>query len=423
MGSSARSRRKEEWTMDVLITRCAGLDVHKKEVTACVRIPGDGPTRHQEIRRFGTTTRQLALLRTWLAGAAVTTVGMESTGVYWRPVYYALEADFDCWLLNAAHMHNVPGRKTDQADAAWIAQLVEHGLVRPSFVPEPAFRELRMLTRTRKRFSDDRIRHVLRLQAVLEDAGIKLASVATDVMGVSGRSMVEALIAGDRDPERVADLARTALRRKIPDLAEALEGRFLDHHARLAREALHHCDAATASVARLSERITELLAPWSTQRRLLETIPGVSTLTAEAILAEVGPHISRFPTAAHLASWAGVCPGNNESAGKRRSGRTRKGNQWLRRALVQAAHAAGRTKTYLGAQYARLRARRGAGKAALAVAHSILVIAYHVLRDHKPYTDLGPDWFHQRRDPANYQAYLVRKLTSLGLQVTVAPTA
>ena len=410
--------------MDVLINRCAGLDVHKKEITACVRTPGDGLTRHQEIRRFGTTTGQLRLLRMWLSEAAVTTVGMESTGVYWRPVYYSLEADFECQLLNAAHMHNVPGRKTDQADAAWIAQLVEYGLVRPSFVPGPTFRQLRMLTRARRRFVDDRSRHVLRIQAVLEDAGIKLGSVATDVMGVSGRSMLEALVSGERDPAVLADLARRTLRRKIPELTEALEGGFAEHHATLVSQALAHCDAATASIGVLSDRIAELLAPWSAQRLLLETIPGVSTLTAETILAEIGPDIGRFPSAAHLASWAGVCPGNNESAGKRKSGRTRKGNMWLRRALVLSAHAASLSRnTYLAAQYSRLRARRGTGKAALAVAHSILVVIYHVLRDAKPYEDLGPDWFDQRRDPVAYQAYLVRKLESLGLEVTVSATA
>ena len=409
--------------MELMMDRCAGLDVHKKTVTGCVRVPGDGGGRLQETRTFGTTTGQLKLLGDWLAGHGVTTVGMESTGVYWRPVYYALEERFECWLVNAAHMHNVPGRKTDVADAAWICRLVEHGLVRPSFVPDPTFRVARMLTRSRKTVIDERTRHVQRLQAVLEDAGIKLSSVASNVLGVSGRKMLEALLAGERDPAVLADLSVRQLRRKIPELQEALEGRFEFHHAALITECLAHIDAADESIDRLSDRICELLAPWSSALVLLDTIPGVDRRTAEVVLAEVGPDMSRFPTASHLASWAGLCPGNNESAGKHRNGRTRKGSKWLRRGLVQSAHAAGLShNNYLAAQYARLRGRRGPGKAAVAVAHSILVIAWHILTTGEPYRDLGADYFTERRGGDSYKRYLVGQLERLGHTVTLTAT-
>lgn len=406
--------------MELLIERCAGLDVHKKTVTACVRVPGAGGTRLQETRTFGTTTLQLRRLGEWLGGHGVTTVGMESTGVYWRPVYYGLETAFECWLVNAQHMHNVPGRKTDVADAAWICRLVEHGLVRPSFVPAEAFRVARMLTRARKTMTDERTRHIQRIHAVLEDAGIKLASVATNVMGVSGRKMLAALLDGERDPEVLAELAVRRLRAKIPQLQEALEGRFAAHHAVILAESLAHIDAADESIARLSDRVCELLAPWSEQLNLLDTIPGVDRVSAEVILAEIGPDMSRFPTAGHLASWAGMCPGNNESGGRRRSGRTRKGSKWLRRALVQAAHAAALTRsTYLGAQYHRLRARRGPSKAAVAVGHSILVIAWHLLSTGQPYQDLGADYFINRRSGDRYKTYLVAQLERLGHTVTL----
>jgi transposase len=407
--------------MELLIERCAGLDVHKKTVVACARVPGDGGRRLQETRTFGTTTRQLRRLNEWLAGHGVTTVGMESTGVYWRPVYYALEVGFECWLVNAQHMHNVPGRKTDVIDAAWICRLVEHGLVRPSFVPDPTFRVARQLTRSRKALVDERTRHVQRIHAVLEDAGIKLASVASDIMGVSGRRMLSALLGGERDPEALAELAVRQLRAKIPQLQEALEGRFDTHHAALLAEALAHIDAADESIGRLSDRVCALLAPWSAQLRLLDGIPGVNRTTAEVILAEIGPDMGRFPTAAHLASWAGMCPGNNESAGKHRSGRTRKGSKWLRRALVQSGHAAGLTKdTYLSAQYHRLQGRRGSKRAAVAVGHSILVIAWHLLSTGQEYRDLGGDYFTNRRNSDAYKNYLLRELARLGHTPTAA---
>ena len=336
---------------------------------------------------------------------------------------YALEARFECWLVNAQHIHNVPGRKTDVADAAWMCRLVEHGLVRPSFVPDPGFRVARQLTRARKAITDERTRHIQRLQAVLEDAGIKLSSVASNVIGVSGRKMLDALVAGERDPEVLAEMAVRQLRRKIPDLQEALEGRFDAHHAALLAESLRHIDSADESIGRLSDRICELLAPWSRQLALLDTIPGVDRISAEVILAEIGPDMTRFPTAAHLASWAGLCPGNNESGGRQRSGRTRKGSKWLRRTLTQSAHGAGLTKdTYLAAQFARLRSRRGPGKAAIAVAHSILVIAWHLLTRDEPYHDLGGDYFASRRNGDAYKTYLVRQLERLGHNVVLTAT-
>ena len=408
--------------MDQLIERCAGLDVHKASVTACVRVPVEGGTRRQQIRTFRTTTAGLVLLRDWLASYQVTVVGMESTGVYWKPCYWLLEDDFACWLLNARHLRNVPGRKTDVADAAWICQLVEHGLVRPSFVPPKPIRELRDLTRYRKALVQERTREAQRLHALLEDAGIKLSSVASDTLGVSGRLMLEALVGGTHDPEVLADLAKGQLRRKLPALREALEGRFGAHHALLLGEMLARIDHTDEAICRLSEEVARRLAPFSPLLALLITIPGVSTRVAEVILAEIGTDMGRFPTAGHVASWAGICPGNNESAGKHFSGQTRKGSKWLRMALVEAAKAASRTKgTYLAAQYARLKGRRGHKRATIAVAHSILVIAYHVLERGEPYSDLGADYFLDRHASQAYKNRLVRQLERLGHKVTLEP--
>jgi transposase len=405
-----------------LVERCAGLDVHQASVTACTRVPGPGGERHEEIRTFATTTVGLLALRDWLESFGVTLVGMESTGIYWRPVFYLLENDFECWLLNAEHLHNVPGRKTDVQDAAWICQLVEHGLVRPSFVPPQPIRELRDLTRYRKALIEERVREVQRLHKVLEDAGIKLSSVASKVLGVSGRAMIEALVKGTRDPDVLADLAKGALRRKIPQLKEALEGRFGSHHALLASEMLALVDHIEESIQRLSSRIEEVIAPFANEVALLNTIPGVDRRTAEVIIAECGPDMSRFPTAAHLASWAGMCPGNNESGGKRHSGKTRKGSKWLRKALVEAAHGAARSKgTYLSAHYARIRGQRGPRKAAVATGHSILVIAYHLLSRREPYSDLGADYFVQRQTKTAYKNRLVRQLERMGFNVTLEP--
>jgi transposase len=408
--------------MDTLIERCAGLDVHRDTVAACVRIPDGNGGRAQEVRTFRTTTSQLQRLALWLAANGVTVVGMESTGVYWRPVYYLLEDDFACWLLNARHLHNVPGRKTDVADAIWICELVEHGLVRPSFVPPRDIRQLRDLTRYRRAVIDERGREVQRLHKVVEDAGIKLSSVTSQVLSVSSRAMLDALIAGERDAGRLAELAKGRMRAKIPALRDALAGRFNDHHAAVVAELLARIDHADEIVDRLSQRIAEATAAYSDQVALLCTIPGVKQRTAEVILAEIGADMTRFPSSGHLASWAGMCPGNNESAGKHHSGKTRKGSKWLRKALTEAARAAARSKnTYLAAQYNRIRGRRGPNKAAVAVGHSILVIAYHLLLNGQPYNDLGGDYFAQRQTSTAYQRRLVRQLERMGLKVTVEP--
>jgi transposase len=408
--------------MDRLIERCAGLDVHKASVTATVRVAGEQGARQTQTRTFRTTTAGLVLLGDWLASFGVTVVGMESTGVYWKPVYYLLEDEFECWLLNAQHLKNVPGRKTDVADSVWICQLVEHGLVRPSFVPPRPIRELRDLTRYRKALIQERTREAQRLHKVLEDAGVKLACVASDPLGVSGRAMLEALVGGTHDPQVLADLARGRLRAKLPALREALEGRFGAHHGLLVSEMLARIDQLDEAIDRLSGEVARVTAPLSPLLALLMTIPGVSRRTAEVIMAEIGPDMGRFRTAGHLASWAGICPGNNESAGKHGSGRTRKGSKWLRTVLVEAAQAAARTKgTYLASQYARIRGRRGPKKAAVAVAHSILVIAWHLLVRQEPYTDLGADYLVQRQASLAYQRRLVRQLERMGHKVTLEP--
>jgi transposase len=384
--------------MDRVIERCCGLDVHKASVTACVRVTAGGEVR-QEIREFATTTRGLLLLRDWLASFGVTLVGMEATGVYWKPIYYMLEDDFECWLLNARHLKNVPGRKTDVKDAEWICQLVEHGLVRPSFVPPKEIRELRNLTRYRKAQIEERTREVQRLEKVLQDAGIKLSSVATRVLGASGRAMLDALIDGTTDPEILAELARGRLRSKIPALREALEGRFSSHHALMVGRILSHIDYLDESISELSAEIERVIAPFSEEVELLDTIPGVNRRTAEVLIAEIGADMSRF-------------------------GKTRKGSKWLRGALIEAAHAASRSKrSYLSAQYARLRGRRGPKKAAVAVGHSILVIAYHILERKVPYEDLGEDHFQRRRCDQAHTRRLVRQLEKLGHKVALEPLA
>ncbi len=409
--------------MDRLIQRCAGLDVHKASVTACVRVPGQDGDRQSQTRTFRTTTAGLVLLRDWLASHQVTVIGMESTGVYWKPCYYLLEDDFEVWLLNAAHLKHVPGRKTDVGDAAWIGQLVEHGLVRASFVPPKPIRQLRDLTRYRKALIQERTREAQRLHKVLEDAGIKLACVASDVLGVSGRAMLEALIGGTTDPEVLAELARGQLRKKLPALREALEGRFRAHHALLLGHLLAHLAYLDEAVEQLSEEVARRVVPFSPLLALLLTIPGVDRRTAEVLLAEVGTDMGRFPSAGHLASWAGLCPGSNESAGKHYSGKTRKGSKWLRSALVQAANAAARSKgTYLAAHYARIKGRRGHKKAVIAVAHSILVIAWHLLTRNEPYSDPGAGYFLQRESTEAYERRLVRQLEKLGKKVTLEPT-
>jgi transposase len=405
--------------MERVVERCAGLDVHRDTVTACVRVPGVDGGRVHELREFGTTTVELLALRDWLMAWGVSVVAMESTGVYWKPVFYLVEDDIECWLLNAKHLKNVPGRKTDVADAAWIAQLVEHGLVRASFVPPRPIRELRNLTRYRKALIQERTRESQRLDKILQDAGVKLSSVASRTLGVSGKAMLEALVAGTRDPEILADLARGKLRAKIPQLRDALTGRFSDHHALVLGELLAHLDYLEEAVGRLSVAVEELVAPFADQVGLLRTIPGVDRRTAEVLLAEIGPDMGRFPTAGHLASWAGMCPGTNESAGKHYSGRTRNGSKWLRDALVESAQAAARSKnTYLAAHYTRLKGRRGHKRAVIAVGHSILVVAYHMLTRHQPYHDPGADYY-LRRDEQAHARRLVRQLERLGYDVTL----
>jgi transposase len=347
---------------------------------------------------------------------------MESTGVYWKPVYALLEDDFEPWLLNAHHLKAVPGRKTDVKDAEWICQLVEHGLVRASFVPPRDIRELRDLTRYRKALIQERTREGQRLDKVLQDAGIKLSSVASDVLGVSGRAMLAGLVQGTRDPAVLAELAKGQLRKKLPQLREALAGRFRGHHALLVGELLAHIEYLEDAIERLSQEVERRLGPFAVEIELLDTIPGVDRRAAEVIVAEIGADMTRFPTARHLASWAGRCPGNDESAGKRRTGRMRKGSKWLAITLTECANSVVRAKrTYLASQYARIKGRRGHKKAIGAVAHSILTIAYHVIQRGRPYADLGPDYLLLRDNTAAYTKRLVRQLERLGHKVTLEP--
>jgi transposase len=410
--------------VETLVERCAGLDVHKDTVVACIRIT-TGRNVETQLATFGTTTVELLGLRDWLTGRGVTLVGMESTGVYWKPVYYVLEDELGCWLLNARHLRNVPGRKTDMADAAWIAQLVAHGLVRPSFVPPKPIRELRNLTRYRKAQIQERTREIQRLDKILQDAGIKLSSVASDNLGVSGRAMLTALVGGTRDPEVMADLAKGVLRKKIPALRQALRGRFSGHHALIVGEILAKLDYLDEAIGRLSSEIDQVIAPFARQRDLMATMPGIDKRTAEGIVAEIGVDMSVFGDAAHLASWAGRCPGQYESAGKSTSGKTRKGNKWLRTYLHDAASTTIRSKnTYHAAQYARIKGRRGHAKALGAVQHSILVALFHILDRDEPFHELGPDYFIKRHNPERRAKRLIDELTTLGYNVTAeAPAA
>jgi transposase len=407
--------------MDRWIERCCGLDVHKATVAACVRVPGPKGKRTQEVRTFGTTTPELLALQDWLGAQGVTHVAMESTGVFWKPVYYILEATCTVLLVNAAHIKQVPGRKTDVRDCQWIAELLEHGLLRGSFVPPAAIRDLRELTRYRRTQTQDRTRVANRLHKVLQDANVKLTNVTRDVLGVSGRAMLDALVHGTTDPAVLADLARGQLRKKLPALRQALTGRFRDHHAFLLGQILGHLDYLEEAVAAVSAHIEEQLRPFAAQVDRLMTIPGVQRRTAETILAEIGPDMAQFPSAAHLASWAGMCPGNNESAGKRRTGKTRKGSKWLRTSLIEAGNAAARTKgTALGARYRRIMAHRGHRKAVVAVGRHILEISYHLLARGQTYQELGIDYF-DRRHAERVKQRCIRQLERLGLQVTVVP--
>lgn len=407
--------------MEVLHPRCAGLDVHKDTVVAAVRCVS--PPRHHEVRSFPTTSRGLIALGEWLASHECTHVAMEATGIYWKPVWHMLEGTCELVLANAQHVRNVPGRKTDVSDAAWIADLLAHGLIRSSFVPPAAIQELRDLTRTRKQLVREVSQHSLRIQKILEDANLKLGSVLSDVLGRSGRAMLEALIAGEVDPERLAALAQGTARRKQAVLVEALRGRVTPHHRAMLQLHLSLIDALDAALREIDDRVGKAIEPIRASARLLTTIPGVSDVVASVIVAEIGLDMSRFPTSGHLVSWAGLCPRNDESAGKRRSTRLRKSGTWLKVTLINAAWAASRGKnTYLQSQFLRLRARRGAKKAIVAVAASILTATYFMLRDHVPYQDLGPHHL-ERRDRSRVIHRLVRRLKDLGCDVAVTPTA
>ncbi len=410
--------------MDVVVERCAGLDVHRDTVVATTRVPGQRRgSRRTETRTFETTIAGLERLADWLGEQAVTLVGMEATGVYWKPVFAVLETRVECWLLNAQHLHNVPGRKTDVADSAWIAQLVEHGLVRPSFVPPPLVRDLRDLTRLRTAITQERTRAIQRLEKVMQDAGIKLTSVASQAYSKTARAILSALLAGVCDPVELAGLAKGRLRSKNARLVEALANRFrVTHHGVLVARLLAHIDVLDEQLVALDHEITALVAPVGDLVELICTIPGVSTNTAHVLLAECGWDMSVFPTAAHLASWAGICPGNNASGGKRFSGATRPGSRWLRKALTQAAQAAARSKgTYLAAHHAQIRGRRGHAKAIGATRHDILVAFWHIVRDGVPFQELGPDWAARRFSVEHRANRLVRQLQALGMTVTIEP--
>ncbi|NQW52958.1 MAG: IS110 family transposase [Rhodospirillales bacterium] len=398
--------------MQVLYPRCAGLDVHKDTVVACVRCVSE--PEHHETRSFATTTRELLALGEWLVEHGCSHVAMEATGIYWRPVWHVLEGQAELVLANAQHIKNVPGRKTDVNDAMWIADLLAHGLIRSSFVPPQPIQELRDLTRTRKQLVREISQHSLRIQKVLEDANIKLGSVLSEVLGVSGRAMLGAIIEGESDPHRLADLAQGTARRKHDELVEALHGRIRPHHRTLLRLHLNLIAALEHTVGEVDAAVGKSLEPIHQRARLLTTMPGISEVSAEVIVAEIGIDMTRFATPGHLISWAGLCPRNDESAGKRRSTRLRKGGTWLKTALVTAAWAAVRTKaSYLRAQFQRIKARRGARKAIIAVAASMLTSAYFILRDGVPYRDLGPTHFdRQHRDKTVRR--LLRRLHDLG---------
>ncbi|GAA3820844.1 IS110 family transposase [Streptomyces chiangmaiensis] len=409
--------------MDVLHERCAGVDISKKDAKACIRTPS---TKRRgsfttETTTWGSTTNAVLALRDHLRAAQVTLVVIEATSDYWKPYYYVLAEDLNVILVNARQVKNLPGRETDVSDAAWLAQLGAHGLVRPSFVPPQPVRELRDLTRARTTITRERGRVVQRLEKLLEDTGIKLSAVASDIMGVSGQAMLEALIAAERDPQVLAELAKGKLRNKIPELTEALTGRFREHHAFLVRLYLDQYDRLTAMIDQVTGRIEEAMAPFRGALDLLDTIPGINQATAEVIIAETDGDMARFASAKHLASWAGVCPGHHESAGRTKNTKVRPGNPYLKGALGTAAFSMTRSKgTYLQARYKRLAARRGPLKALVAVEHSIVIAVWHMLTDHKPYHELGGDYFTQR-DPERATRQAINRLNQLGYRVTLNP--
>ncbi len=402
--------------MEVLHPRCAGLDVHKDTVVACARIMEAGKIE-QHVETFGTMTSDLERLRDWLASHGCTHVAMESTGVFWKPVWHVLEGHFELVLANAAHVKNVPGRKTDVNDAMWISDLLAHGLVRGSFVPELGIQELRDLTRTRKQLVRERAQHVQRIQKVLQDANIKISSAVTDIMGKSGRAIIEALIAGETDPEALASLASSRIKAPRGKLVEALRGRVRDHHRFMLKLHYDQVGNVEVAIAEIDTKLGEHTEPFREKVELLTTIPGVSHTIAEVIVSEIGLDMDRFPSASQLVSWAGMCPRNDETAGKRRSTRVRKGAPWLKTQLVQAGWCATRAKnTYLRAQFLRLKSRGGPKKAVMAVGASILTAVYHMLKKNEPYRDLGPDHF-DRRQKDKLVKRLVRKIEELGYQV------
>jgi transposase len=405
--------------MRIVYPRCCGLDVHKRSISACLLTPHEEGGTKQQVRRFGTVTRDLLELCDWLITNQVTHVAMESTGVYWKPVWNILEASVTILLVNAQHVKAVPGRKTDAKDCQWIADLLQHGLLRGSFVPPNPIRQLRDLTRTRVSLRQDHTAVANRMQKILEDANIKLASVATDWLGVSGRAILSRLLDGEQDAGTLANLCRGRLRDKIPEMQLALEGRMTEHHRWMLRLQREQLEFLEAQIVKLETKIQEEMQTYQEAVNLCTTIPGIEAIAAANLVAEIGVNMDQFPSAAHLASWAGVCPGNNESAGKRLSGKARNGSVWLRRNLCQAAWAASHSKnTYLSAQFRRLAARKGKKRALVAVGHTILVIVFHMLKNHQPYRDLGADYF-DRRNGEQIKRSLIRRLERLGLQVTV----
>jgi transposase len=410
--------------MDVVNSRCAGLDVHQATVVATVRVPADkGGGRQIVTQTFRTMTADLLALRDWLQAYGVTHVALESTGVYWKPVYYVLEDAFTLLLINMQDLKHVPGRKTDVKDSEWLAQLLECGLLKPSFVPPPEIRELRDLTRYRMQQGRDHTQEVNRLCKVLEDAGVKLTSVVTDVMGASGRAMLTALVKGTTDAAVLADLAQGKLRKKLPELRRALQGRFRPHHAFLIEQIFAKIDFLDEAIQRLTAELDRRLVPFEPMLKALDTIPGVDRKAATIIVAETGGDMSRFPSAAHLCSWAAMCPGQNESAGKRRTGKTRHGNRYLRATLIQAALAATRKKnSALQARYHRVKRHRGHQKAVVAVGHQMLEIAYYVMRDSVSYHELGADYL-DRRHTERVARRHIRQLEALGFEVTITKAA
>lgn len=405
--------------MENVLGCCAGLDVHKESVEACVRRAEPNGRVHSATRHWGTMTRDLLAMADWLAAEGVTHVAMESTGVFWKPIFNMLEGRFTVLLVNARHLKQVPGRKSDVRDCQWIAQLLQCGLLKGSFIPPQAQRELRDLTRHRAQLVEEKTRTINRIQKVLEDANIKLASVAADVMGVSGRAMIQRLIEGETDPHKLADLAQRQLRGKIPELEKALEGKLTDHHRFLLKMLWKEVRQQEELIADLDTKIAEQTRPFAREIERLDVIPGVDHRVAEILLAEVGADMNPFPNDQHLSSWAGMCPGNEESAGKRRRRRITEGNRWLKKTLVQAAWAASHTKnSYLASQYRRLAAHRGRKRALIAVGHSMLVIFYHMMKSGTAYADLGGDFF-DRLEPGRLTRYYVKRLERLGHKVTL----